>query len=382
MKTFVFTGGGTGGHIYPGVAVVEEMRTILKKKNITRHFQFIWIGSNNGSDKNIVEKSGSIDKFYGIPSGKFRRYFSFKNLFDIFKIIFGFFSAFFLLLKIKPDFLFSKGGFVSVPPCVAAKLLKIPVYTHECDFSPGLATKINKIFATKIMLSYEDTKKFFDVSFNNKIIVTGNPVRSAFFNANAEAGKNFLQIASLSEKKKKLPILLVIGGSLGSRQINNLVWENIEWLCENFIVVHQCGNDDIEMANAKKSEKAIENYLIYSFIYTEMADVMQAADVVLSRAGANFLWECAVCKKPMILVPLSRSGSRGDQIENADFFAKNGVAFVLNGNDVNAENLQDKLTKLLNVNIRNEMSENYNKICAEIRSAEKIAQIILDEVLK
>ena len=159
-----FTGGGTGGHIYPGLAVVDEIRCMFQKNN--QNFCAVWIGCSKGMDCNIVSKAKDmnnqpcVDRFYGIPSGKLRRYFSLKNFSDVFKIIGGFFVSLWILAKEKPAALFSKGGFVSVPPCLAARILKIPVYTHECDFTPGLATKINSRFASKILVSYPETVKF------------------------------------------------------------------------------------------------------------------------------------------------------------------------------------------------------------------------------
>ena len=199
MKTksvVAFTGGGTGGHIYPGLAVAD----LLRKKFAGREdrLRIVWLGSRGKMDRKIVQNARSsfgenesnsadensanlIDAFYGIPSGKLRRYFSVKNFFDIFKIGFGFFSAFFILLKERPAFLFSKGGFVSVPPCLAARILGIKVYTHECDFTPGLATTINSRFAHEFFLSYEETKKYFSSAAQKKLVVTGNPVREVFY---------------------------------------------------------------------------------------------------------------------------------------------------------------------------------------------------------
>ena len=157
MKTVVFTGGGTGGHIYPGLAVVDELKEKINSTKIdgtSLDVKIVWIGSSKGMDKNLVEKSGSVDKFIGIPCGKLRRYFSFQNFIDLFKIAAGFISAFFHLAKLKPLVVFSKGGFVSVPSCYAAKLLKIPVFTHECDFSTGLATRLNLKVAEKLLKPY------------------------------------------------------------------------------------------------------------------------------------------------------------------------------------------------------------------------------------
>ena len=362
MKNIVFTGGGTGGHIYPGLAIVDEFKKKINDVKINGQnpdIQVIWIGSNKGSDRDIVEKSGSCDKFYGISSGKLRRYFSFQNFIDVFKIGIGFISSFFLLLKLKPLFVFSKGGFVSVPPVVAAKILKIPVYTHECDFSPGLATKINSKFANKILLSFESTTSFFSGAIKEKLMVTGNPVRPVFYNASKE-------FVGYDDNINKKPILLVMGGSLGAVQINSLVKENLAWLKERFFVVHQTGrqwaDELLPLADA--------DYHPFAFIYKEMPDVVAAADVVFSRAGSNSLWECAVSKKPLLLVPFSGSGTRGDQVENAAFFEKNGAALVLGGKhadgtktpEANSENLKEALSTLLDESKRKEFSQNVERL--------------------
>ena len=171
--TVAFAGGGTGGHIYPGLAVADELRALAQQKNTS--IKIIWIGFSKGMDRNIVQKSGSADVFKGIPCGKLRRYISIQNFFDIFKILAGISAAFFILLKAKPVLLFSKGGFVSVPPCIAAKLLKIPVFTHECDFTPGLATKINSRFAQKILLSYKETATYFSPARISKQLLPAIP---------------------------------------------------------------------------------------------------------------------------------------------------------------------------------------------------------------
>ena len=212
MKCVVFTGGGTGGHIFPGLAVAEALSSSLKCR-------IVWIGSAKGVDRKIVESSElysaspSVLEFMGIPAGKLRRYFSFQNFIDVFKVAAGFIKSFFILLKLKPIFVFSKGGFVSVPPCAAAKFLKIPVITHECDFSPGLATRINSKFANRILVSYQETAELLPASLRSKVICTGNPVRLSFYSGRPEKGLSFLNI------KSDLPVLFVLGGSLGARQL-------------------------------------------------------------------------------------------------------------------------------------------------------------------
>lgn len=375
-----FAGGGTGGHIYPGLAVADELRNLCRKNN--KKIKIYWIGNSRGMDKDIVSKNvdsygeKSADVFYGIPSGKLRRYLSFKNFLDLFKIFAGFVSSFFILLKIKPDVLFSKGGFVSVPPCISAKLLKIPVYTHECDFTPGLATRINSKSAKHILLSYEETKNYLSDFAKKKSIVTGNPVRPVFYSADAENGRKFLGIENNAK-----PVLLVVGGSLGARQINDLIKENIQWLCENFIVVHQTGAKNVEDAYIENSSEEIKNnYKPYAFIYKEMPDVIAASDVVLSRAGANSIWECAVLHKPMVLIPLCGSGTRGDQEDNAGFFEKSDSAVVLARENANAENLKKQLSLLLEESKRNKFAEGCKKLTENKRPALKIAELLYQEV--
>lgn len=376
-----FAGGGTGGHIYPGLAVADEFRAICKKNGKTA--RVYWIGNSRGMDKNIVEKNvdsdgeRSADFFYGIPSGKLRRYFSIQNFFDIFKIFAGFVVSFFILLRIKPYVLFSKGGFVSVPPCLAAKMLKIPVYTHECDFTPGLATRLNSRSAKHILLSYKETEAYLSESARNKSVVTGNPVRPVFYSADAEKGLKFLNI-----QKKEKPVLLVVGGSLGAKQLNNLVRENIQWLCERFVVVHQTGEKNVDDAEITRDSAEIrENYKPFAFIYKEMPDVISCADVVVSRSGANSIWECSVLSKAMVLVPLCGSGTRGDQEDNALFFEKNGAAVVLGRNNANSENLRTALTMFLDENTRKKYAEKNGNLSAGKRPAEKIAELLYKESL-
>ena len=366
--TAVFTGGGTGGHIYPGLAVADELR----KKAVARGaaLTICWIGSSSGMDKTVVEKNvdeagrKSADAFYGIPAGKLRRYFSLKTVSDMFKIVGGFFASLAILIKLKPAVLFSKGGFVSVPPCAAAKLLGIPVYTHECDFTPGLATKINSIAAKRILVSYKETESFFKTAYRKKIIVTGNPVREAFYRASPERGRAFLNSSGNTK-----PVLLVLGGSLGAVQINELVRENLDRLCASFFVVHQTG-----VKNADTVRHA--DYAQYPFLYSEMSDVIAASDIVLSRAGANSIWECAVLKKPLVLIPLTGSGTRGDQEDNARYFEERGAAVVLSREKANSEELLRALEKLSSSEERRLMSENCAALVGCGKPSEKIAEIV------
>lgn len=378
-----FTGGGTAGHIYPGLAVCDELKEKAREQNID--LKITWIGCSSGMDKKIVtnavrpDGSLSADSFKGIPSGKLRRYFSFKNFIDLFKIFGGFVSSFFILAKLKPAVLFSKGGFVSVPPCIAAKLLGIPVFTHECDFTPGLANRINAKSAYKMLLSYEETKRFLSEGNKAKALVTGNPVRPVFYEADSKRGLEFLGIPENHEK----PVLLVLGGSSGAKQINALVSENLQFLCERFIVVHQTGmvNTD-EKENEELKAKFGESYKPYAFIYKEMADVLASADVILSRAGANSIWECAVLAKPMVLVPLCGNGTRGDQVDNAKFFEEKGCAEVLLGDEATGENVQKKLGTLADAASREKYVQNLKVLTGGERPSLKIAELILEKAGK
>ena len=379
-----FTGGGTGGHIYPGLAVADELKEIAKKNNI--ELKIYWLGCSKGMDKNIVEKGigpdgkATADKFYGIPSGKLRRYFSMKNFSDMFRIIAGFFKAYHILRKTKPCLLFSKGGFVSVPPCFAARLLKIPVYTHECDFTLGLANRINFKSAKCMFVSYEETKNRISAENQKRVIVTGNPVRPVFYNTNAERGFDFLQIDKTSLKK---PVLMVLGGSSGARQVNELIFNNIDYLCKNFLVVHQTGLvNSNENKSAELVQKYGDSYKPYNFIYDQMPDVLSAADIVLSRAGANSIWETAVLKKPMVLVPLCGSGTRGDQVDNAEFFTQKNAAIMLLGKDVDSEHLVEALDKLQDSENRKTYTQALEKIIPEKKPALNIAEIIFKELQK
>lgn len=379
--TIAFAGGGTGGHIYPGLAIADELKEICKSND--KEINLVWLGSSKGMDKKIVESNmgpdgkPSVDRFYPIPSGKLRRYFSFQNFTDLFKILGGCIKSFFVLFKIKPAAVFSKGGFVSVPPCFAAKILHIPVYTHECDFTPGLATKINSRFATKLLLSYEETKEFISSEMKKKSVVTGNPVRPVFYSTDNKIGKDFVDFGY---SRKKKPVLFVMGGSLGAKQINDLVIENLEWLCQRYYVVHQTGikNQDEQFVIP---ENCRDSYKQFPFIYTEMPHVMDYADVILSRAGANSLWECAVLTKPMVLIPLCGSGTRGDQVDNAEFFELKNAAIVLKGEYATSNSLKNALEAMLDEKKRKLFSKACKDILPKERSALKIARLIADDYI-
>ena len=387
-----FTGGGTGGHIYPGLAVADELKALAASAATAaetaatenKELKINWIGCSKGMDRNIVEKAcgpdgkATVDKFFGIPSGKLRRYFSLKNFSDLFRIAGGFFAALHILRRERPSLLFSKGGFVSVPPCLAARMLHIPVYTHECDFTLGLANRLNFKSADCMFVSYEETKNRLGAADQKRVLVTGNPVRPVFYNTKPENGLTFLGLDSNTKTK---PVLLVLGGSSGARQINELVFESIDFLCQNFIVVHQTGllNSD-DKRSAELAQKYPDSYKPYNFIYQEMPDVVSAADIILSRAGANSIWEAAVLLKPMVLVPLCGSGTRGDQVDNAEFFRSRGAAEVLLGAEADSEHLKASLSLMLDKTKRESYSQALEKLAGQEPPAKKIAKILFEKI--
>jgi UDP-N-acetylglucosamine--N-acetylmuramyl-(pentapeptide) pyrophosphoryl-undecaprenol N-acetylglucosamine transferase len=311
-----FTGGGTGGHIYPGLAIAARIQELAPEVEIC------WIGSSKGMDRALVEGAGF--PFFGVPSGKFRRSFSLRNITDIFKIIAGFFAARRVLKLEKPALLFSKGGFVSVPPCAAAHSLGIPVFAHESDLSPGLATRINLRWVEKLFIPYKDSERHYGAAQKGKIVVSGNPVRPAFYHADAAKGRAFLALEDADTVRHTDRILLVLGGSQGSGEVNALIREALPELTKIYTVVHQTGEK-----GAVDSPAASSRYRPFAYIRDEMPDVLAAAEIVVCRGGAGTLWECAALRKPMIIIPLRGSGTRGDQVENARIFEKAGGAICL-----------------------------------------------------
>jgi UDP-N-acetylglucosamine--N-acetylmuramyl-(pentapeptide) pyrophosphoryl-undecaprenol N-acetylglucosamine transferase len=324
MITIAFTGGGTGGHIFPGLAVAAYLQKLMPCR-------VFWIGSNAGMDRTIVEEGGL--EFFGVPAGKLRRNISPRNFIDVFKVLGGFLAARKILRREKPLLLFSKGGFVSVPPCAAASSLKIPVFTHESDYSPGLATRINTKFAARVFTAFPDTASFFSAPVRERVVLSGNPIRNEFRAGVPALGRAFLGAGEGDR------ILLVLGGSLGARQLNELVRAALPDLTRLYVVAHQTGPGtawDIPPG---------ERYKPYPFIKRELPHVIAAAELILCRSGAGTVWECAAAGKPLALVPLSGSGTRGDQEENARYLEKAGAAVVLRG-DVTGEKLTETIGAL------------------------------------
>ncbi len=304
--SIAITGGGTAGHVFPGLAVAEELSRCWNGR-------LFWIGSKGGMEKDLVEKAGM--PFFSIPAGKLRRYLSLRNITDMARVGAGIMAAYRILRRERPAALFSKGGYVSVPPVIAASLLHIPCFTHDSDFDPGLATRINARFCREIYVSVDRSLEYLPPAQRAKAVVTGNPVRSQILMGSAREGR---RIVGCPDSK---PLLLVIGGSSGSTAVNALVEGALPRILSSCFVVHQVGGK-----SALPQRR--EGYHPAAFFTEELPHLLAAADLVVSRAGAGFLSELAALGKPSILIPLD-AASRGDQVRNAEVFRSAGAAVVM-----------------------------------------------------
>lgn len=314
MKKIVLTGGGTAGHVTPNIALMPAL-----KEN---GYEISYIGSYEGIEKKLIEDFGI--PYYGISSGKLRRYFDIKNFTDPFKVLKGCQEAYKIMKKIKPDILFSKGGFVSVPVVFAAKRCHIPIIIHESDMTPGLANKLSFSSATKVCCNFPETIKYLP---ENKGILTGSPIRQELLSGNRLAG---LKFCNFSASK---PVILIVGGSTGSVAVNNAVRSILPSLLEKYQVVHLCGKGKLD-----ESLQNLQGYVQYEYIKDELKDLFAIADIVISRAGANAICELLALQKPAILIPLSAKASRGDQILNAKSFKEQKFSEV-----IEEEELSDSL---------------------------------------
>ncbi len=301
----VFTGGGTGGHVFPGLAVWDELQTRWPG-------DFLWVGAKGGMEEALLKERNL--PFRGIPAGKLRRYLSIKNLTDIFKILTGFLESLLLFIRRRPAFVFSKGGFVSVPPVWAAGILGIPVYSHESDLNCGLATRLNLRYSRKVFVAYSETLAKLPKETQGHGLVSGNPVRLDITRGRPESAN---QRWGIPPQKK---VVLVLGGSQGAKQINDLIPGLYNALKDKVFFIHQTG----------KNWERVEGpgYVQEPFFGPEIADALARADLLISRAGAGSLWEAAYWKVPMVLIPLE-VGSRGDQVLNAYHWENLGCATVL-----------------------------------------------------
>ncbi len=319
MKRIVLTGGGTAGHVTPNMALIP----VLKKKGYDIHY----IGSHQGIEKKLIEEMDI--PYHPIQTGKLRRYFSLENFKDPFRVIKGLSEAKALMKELKPDIVFSKGGFVAVPVVLAAKSKKIPCIIHESDMTPGLANKIALPSASKVCCNFPETLSKLP---EGKAVVTGTPIRKELFEGDAAAAMAFCGF------KEVRPTLLIIGGSSGSVKVNEAIWSCLDDITARYNVIHLCGKDK---TNPKYNN--VPNYIQFEYIKQELANLLALSDVVVSRAGANAICELLALRKPSVLIPLSLAASRGDQILNAQSFDKSGYAKLLMEEDVTDTSLLEAI---------------------------------------
>ena len=315
MKRIVLTGGGTAGHVTPNMALIPNLQEA--------GYDIQYIGSYDGIEKDLI--TGIDIPYHSISSGKLRRYFDVKNFTDPFKVMKGYLQASKLLKQLKPDIVFSKGGFVSVPVVLAAKHRHIPCIIHESDMTPGLANKLAIPSATKVCCNFPETLNYLP---NGKAVLTGSPIRQELFQGNKERGLSFCGFTS------DKPVILVIGGSLGAVAVNNAVRESLDELLKHFQIIHLCGKGKVEPSLQQK-----QGYVQFEYIKKELSDLFACTDLMISRAGANAICEILSLRKPNILIPLSAAASRGDQILNARSFEKQGYSFVIEEESLTKESL-------------------------------------------
>lgn len=322
MKRIILTGGGTAGHVTPNIALLPRLKEL--------GYDIQYIGSYTGIEKELIEPFGI--PYHGISSGKLRRYFSVQNFTDPFRVLKGFREAHKLIRQLKPDVIFSKGGFVSVPVVLAGKRCKVPVIIHESDMTPGLANKIAIPSAAKVCCNFPETLKSLP---EGKAVLTGSPIRQELLSGNKIAAMDMCHFTS------DKPVILVIGGSLGAVAVNNAVREALPELLKDFQIIHLCGKGKMD-----ESLKDVEGYCQFEYIKNELRNLFALADIVISRAGANAICELLALHKPNLLIPLSANASRGDQLLNARSFERQGFSLVLEEEQLTKETLLNAVKTL------------------------------------
>ncbi len=326
LKRVVATGGGSAGHVVPAMPVILR----LLADGCEVHF----IGSASGLEERLVAPLGVA--YHGVRTGKLRRYFSLQNLADCFRIPLGVWQAWRLLKRIRPEVVFSKGGFVSFPVVVGAWLNRIPVVAHESDRTPGLANRLAVPFATALCVNFDDTARRLAAAGSRKrVVVTGTPLRPTLLAGDAERGRSLLGLGA------QRPVLLVVGGSLGAAKLNEVVRAALDELLESYAVVHVCGAGKLDATLVRRRD-----YVQREYIDDGWGDVVAAAELVVSRAGANALGEWLALAKPHLLVPLPKTASRGDQIENAAYAQRKGWSLVIAEHELNSHTLVAGIAKL------------------------------------
>ena len=323
MKKIILTGGGTAGHVTPNLALLPELKA--------EGFEVHYIGSRDGLEQELVKSAGI--PYHAISAGKLRRYMDVKNITDIFRVIRGFGGAARIIRRIRPDIIFSKGGFVTVPVLAAARMLRVKCVTHESDLTPGLANRLSQPFANKICVSFPETLVHVP---ERKAVLTGSPIRRELLQGCREKGLKMCQWSDGG-----LPVVIITGGSQGSAAINSCLREVLSQLTMRFKVIHLCGKGNLSGINTP-------GYAEFEYIQDGLADLYALADISVSRAGANTLFELLALKKPNLLIPLTTEASRGDQILNAESFALQGFSMLLPEGKMTGERLLKDISMLYN----------------------------------
>ncbi|MDY4769408.1 MAG: undecaprenyldiphospho-muramoylpentapeptide beta-N-acetylglucosaminyltransferase [Lachnospiraceae bacterium] len=354
MKHIVLTGGGTAGHVTPNIALIPRLKEL--------GYEISYIGSLDGIEKKLIEELNI--PYYGIASGKLRRYFDLKNFSDPFKVLKGYAQSRKLLKKLKPDVIFSKGGFVTVPVVVAAKSCKIPAIIHESDMTPGLANKLAIPSATKVCCNFPETLKHLP---EEKAVLTGTPIRQELLSGDKLEALKFCGFTA------NKPVIMIIGGSLGAAAVNDSMRKILPDLLKDFQVVHLCGKGKLD-----ESLQNTEGYIQFEYIKKELADLFALADIVVSRAGANAICELLALQKPNLLIPLSAKASRGDQILNARSFEKQGYSMVLEEEEITNEKLLETIHTLY------EKRDDFTNTMKQSNSIDSITKIttLLEDCVK
>lgn len=322
MKRIILTGGGTAGHVTPNIALISGL--------LDAGFQIDYIGSYDGIEKSLMADFDVT--YHGISSGKLRRYFDIKNFTDPFRVLKGFKEANQLMKELKPDVVFSKGGFVTVPVVMAAKRNKVPAIIHESDMTPGLANKLCFSSATKICCNFPETVAALPA---DKAVLTGTPIRKELLQGNKIAALDFCGFTA------NKPTIMIMGGSLGATAVNAAIRNILPELLPQFQVIHLCGKGKLD-----ETLLHTDGYIQFEYIKQELKDLFALTDIVISRAGANAICELLALRKPALLIPLSAKQSRGDQILNARSFEKQGFAAVLEEEAITDEILSEKIFEL------------------------------------
>lgn len=322
MKRIILTGGGTAGHVTPNIALLPRLKEL--------QYDIHYIGSYNGIEKELIEQFAI--PYHGISTGKLRRYFSVQNFTDPFRVVKGINEAGKLVKLLKPDIIFSKGGFVSVPVVLAAKRRHVPAIIHESDMTPGLANKLSLPAATKVCCNFPETLAHLP---EGKAVLTGSPIRQELLSGNKYQAREFLHFTS------DKPVIMVVGGSLGAVAVNEAVRSILPELLKSYQVIHLCGKGKLD-----ESLKGLEGYAQFEYIKEELRHLFALTDIVISRAGANAICELLALHKPNLLIPLSANASRGDQILNARSFERQGFSMVLEEEELTNEILLNAIHNL------------------------------------